>query len=89
MVKYVKATEGGYYNLKKDELRRKLKNHADMLMFKGIDNLKEYEIAFENTIERVYDRPWYEVTSCNIFESLLATKDVYKTIDCIIDELTV
>lgn len=77
------------HRAKKDELYKKLKNRADMLMSEGVTNIKEYEFTFENIIEYVYDELWYKVTNCNIFETLMTTKDVYATIDCIIDELIV
>ena len=70
----------------KENLKTALELRATNMMDKRIANLKQYEIAFQEVIESMFpDYSWWEVTDCNIFMSLFNDRDVYKTIDEIVD----
>ena len=70
----------------KENLKTALELRAMNMMDKRIANLKQYEIAFQEVIESMFpDHSWWEVTDCNIFMSLFNDRDVYKTIDEIVD----
>lgn len=71
-----------------EDLRKALDDQALRLSMSGTMNLKEYEIAFQDAIERVFpDKSWWEVTDCNIFGTLFETRDITETIECILREL--
>ena len=43
-------------------------------------NLKAYEIAFQEVIEKIYPgRCWWQITDCKIFDHLLVHKNPEKT----------
>ena len=51
------------------------------LINNGVANIKAYEIAFQEVIEELYpDKPWWKVTSCEIFMHLLEHKDPQATV---------
>lgn len=51
------------------------------LIDNGEANIKAYEIAFQEAIEELYpDKPWWEVTSCEIFMHLFEHKDPQATV---------
>ena len=55
---------------------------------KGVTSIKEYEIAFQNVIETVFeDLCWWEVTECQIFDHLMQYKDPTATVIAILKEL--
>lgn len=54
----------------------------------GERNIKAYEVAFQDIIERVFpDMCWWEVTECQIFNHLMEHKDPEKTIIAILKGL--
>lgn len=54
----------------------------------GEKNIKAYEVAFQDIIERVFpDMCWWEVTECQIFNHLMEHKDPEKTIIAILKGL--
>ena len=54
----------------------------------GEKNIKAYEIAFQDIIERIFpDECWWEVTECEIFYHLMEHKDPEKTIIAILKGL--
>ena len=54
----------------------------------GEKNIKAYEIAFQDIIERVFpDECWYDVTECQIFTHLMEYKDPEATIIAILKGL--
>ena len=55
---------------------------------KGVKSIKEYEIAFQNVIESVFeDLCWWEVTECQIFDHLMEHKDPTATVIAILKGL--
>lgn len=73
-----------------DELRDALTDAVTKLMDDRIINLKSYEIALQDAIEKVYpDYSWWEVTSTNIFMDLFEKRDPWAVIDDIMDTLTI
>lgn len=67
------------------ELRRALELTRDRLFNQHIANIKAYEVAYQDIIEKLFpDKPWWEVTDCDIFQSLFNDRDPNKTIACII-----
>lgn len=69
----------------KEELRKALQRTCDDLMNKHVVNIKTYEIAFQDTIEKLFpDKPWWQVTGCDIFWHLFNERNPYKTVDEII-----
>lgn len=66
-------------------LERNLREVALIKLSHGITNIKDYEYAFQDTIESFFPaRAWWEVTDCNIFWTLFETKNTDDTIDEII-----
>lgn len=54
----------------------------------GEKNIKAYEVAFQDIIERVFpDECWWNVTECEIFMHLMEHKDPEKTIIAILKGL--
>ena len=54
----------------------------------GEKNIKAYEVAFQDIIERVFpDMCWWEVTECEIFNHLMEHKDPEATIIAILKGL--
>ena len=55
---------------------------------KGVRSIKEYEVAFQNVIESVFnDMCWWDVTECQIFYHLMEHKDPEKTVIAILKGL--
>lgn len=54
----------------------------------GEKNIKSYEVAFQDVIERVFpDECWWEVTECQIFNHLMEHKDPEATVIAILKGL--
>lgn len=54
----------------------------------GEKNIKAYEVAFQDIIERVFpEECWWEVTECQIFNHLMEHKNPEKTIIAILKGL--
>ena len=54
----------------------------------GVLRLKEYEIAFQDVIERVFpDMCWWEVTECEIFQHLMEYRSPEATVIAILKGL--
>ena len=54
----------------------------------GVLQLKQYEIAFQDIIERVFpDMCWWEVTECEIFQHLMEHRSPDATIIAILKGL--
>ncbi len=65
----------------KHKLADALFTRCNELLSNGEPNIKTYEIAFQEVIESVCpDKPWWEVTSCEIFMHLLEHKDPQATV---------
>jgi len=66
-------------------LKKLLTATANSMLRMGNNNLKAFEIAFQEDIERFFpDKSWWEVTDCNIFMELFNTRDPFEVIDTII-----
>lgn len=53
-----------------------------------VSNIKEYEIAFQEVIEKVFpEKCWWDVTSCQIFTHLLVHKNPEATVIEILKKL--
>jgi hypothetical protein len=73
-----------------ESLKKLLTHTANVMLRNGVNNLKEYEIAFQDDIESFFPgKLWWEVTKCNIFMELFSTGDPFAAIDCIVNNLTV
>lgn len=73
-----------------DELRSVLMDTVSSLIEDRIINLKQYEIALQDAIEKVFpDLSWWEVTSTNIFMDLFEKRDPWAVVDDIMDTLTI
>lgn len=73
-----------------DQLRNALTSAVQKLMDDRIINLKSYEIAMQDAIEKVYpDYSWWEVTSTNIFMDLFEKRDPWAVIDDIMNTLII
>lgn len=65
----------------KHKLADALFTKCNELLGNGEPNIKTYEIAFQEVIENICpDKPWWEVTSCEIFMHLLQHKDPQATV---------
>lgn len=65
----------------KKKLADALFKKCNKLLNDGEQNVKVYEIAFQEVIEKFYpNKPWWEVTTCEIFMHLLVYKDPQLTI---------
>ena len=72
-----------------DLLKKRLQFTANNLLNSGNNNLKSFEIAFQDVIENFFPGClWWEVTTCNIFMELFNTRDPLAVVDCIIANLT-
>ena len=72
----------------KQKLADALFTKCNELLDSGENKLKFYEIAFQEVIERLYpDKPWWEVTSCEIFMHLLEYRDPQATVIEILNTL--
>ena len=55
---------------------------------RGETAIKKYEVEFQGVIEAVFpDMAWWEVTSCQIFDHLMAYRDAEKTVIAILKGL--
>ena len=62
------------------ELADGLFNAIRSLRGKGVSDMKTYEKAFQDVLERIFpEKDWFEVTSVNIFWDLMSTKDPEQT----------
>lgn len=62
------------------ELADGLFNAIRSLRGKGVSDMKTYEKAFQDVLERIFpEKDWFEVTSVNIFWDLMNTKDPEQT----------
>lgn len=65
-----------------DELHGQLSKASSDLRQAGNYNIKAYEIAFQDVIERLFpDKSWWEVVNLDIFSDLFANRDPYGTIE--------
>ena len=65
----------------KKKLADALFEKCNELLDNGEANIKAYEIAFQEVIEDICpDKPWWEVTSCEIFMHLFEHRDPQLTI---------
>lgn len=72
----------------KHKLANALFQKCNELVNDGVANIKAYEIAFQEVIEELYpDKPWWEVTSCEIFMHLLEYRDPQLTVSEILKTL--
>ena len=72
----------------KEQLAQKLFNKMIELKSKNETNIKIYEIAFQDVIEKVFpDECWWNVTKCEIFQHLMEHKDPSATIIAILKGL--
>lgn len=72
----------------KHKLMEALFAKCNDLIGNGEVNIKVYEIAFQKVIEELYPgKPWWEVTSCEIFMHLLEHKDPQATVIEILNTL--
>lgn len=72
----------------KHKLADALFEKCNELLENGEVNIKAYEIAFQGVIEEVYpDKPWWEVTNCEIFMHLLEYRDPQLTVSEILKTL--
>lgn len=72
----------------KEQLARSLYDKMIKLRKEGEKNIKVYEIAFQDVIEKVFpDKGWWEVTNCPIFWHLMEHKNPEATIIAIMKEL--
>lgn len=70
------------------ELKDQLNDAAMLLSMRGSMNIKDYEIAFQETIENMEpDKAWWEVTDLNIFYDLFENRDIDGCIERIITNL--
>ena len=72
----------------KGKLAKMLFDECHIMQAAGVVNIKSYEIAFQDIIEKLYPyNYWWEITECNIFMHLLQYKDPEKTVIEIIHKL--
>ena len=70
------------------DLKQLLDDEALRLGMSQVTNIKEYEIAFQDAIEKLApDHSWWEVTDCDIFFDLFQNRDIDGCISRIIDGL--
>lgn len=71
-----------------EELKRALDRVVDGMEMAGNNNLKTYEMLFQDEIEKFYPgNSWWEVTDCNIFMDLFNERNPRITVEHIIDEI--
>ena len=72
----------------KEQLAQKLFDKMIKLKSKNETNIKIYEIAFQDVIEKVFpDECWWNVTNCEIFTHLMEHKNPSATIIAILKGL--
>lgn len=72
--------------MKKELMKALLKKTTELKMY-GVTNIKAYEVAYQEVIEKITGAMWWEVTDCNIFMHLLEHKSPALTMRAIIDNL--
>ena len=71
----------------KIQLGNALYDKCHELQTNGVVFIKNYEIAFQEVIEKIFpDKCWWEVTDCEIFLTLLETRSPEKTIAKILEK---
>ena len=72
----------------REQLAQKLFDKMIEMRKDGEKNIKSYEIAFQDVIEKVFpDECWWDVTGCEIFQHLMEHKDPEATVIAILKEL--
>lgn len=72
------------------DLKSALLDAMHTLQAKGNNNIKAYEIAFQDVIEKFYpEKSWWEVTNVSIFWSLFEGRDPEATINEIVNSIKV
>lgn len=72
------------------DLKSVLLDAMHTLQAKGNNNIKAYEIAFQDVIEKFYpEKSWWEVTNVSIFWSLFEGRDPEATINEIVNSIKV
>ena len=72
----------------REQLAQKLFDKMIEMRKDGEKNIKSYEIAFQDVIEKVCpDECWWDVTGCEIFQHLMEHKDPEATVIAILKEL--
>lgn len=72
----------------REQLAQKLFDKMIKLKRRGEENIKAYEIAFQDVIEEVFlDECWWDVTRCEIFQHLMEFKDPEATVIAILKGL--
>ena len=75
-------------SIQREQLTQMLFDKMIELRKKDVKNIKAYEIAFQDVIEKVFpDECWWEVTDCEIFQHLMEYKDPEATVIAILKEL--
>lgn len=73
---------------KRSKLAQDLFDKMMAMRKSGEKNIKAYEVAFQDIIERVFPgESWWDITSCEIFMHLMEYKDPEKTIISILKGL--
>ena len=73
---------------KREKLARGLFDKMIELKKEGERNIKAYEVAFQDIIEKVFPKMcWWEVTECQIFNHLMEHKNPEKTVIEILKQL--
>ena len=71
------------------EVRLELEKAADELYRRQESNIKAYEVAFQDVLEKMFpDKAWWEVCKLDIFNHLFTERDPEATIEAIVDSLT-
>lgn len=72
----------------REKLAQMLFDKMIELRKKEVKNIKAYEIAFQDVIEKVFPGEcWWDVTACEIFTHLMEHKDPEETVIAILKEL--
>ena len=70
------------------QLAQKLFDKMIEMRKDGEKNIKSYEIAFQDVIEKVFpEESWWDVTACEIFIHLMQHKDPEATVIEILKQL--
>lgn len=73
-----------------EEIRSSLEDAVSKLMEDRVSNLKQYEIAMQDALEKVFpELSWWEVTSTNIFMDLFEKRDPWAVVEDIMNTLTI
>ena len=72
----------------REQLAQKLFDKMIELRKKEVKNIKAYEIAFQDVIEKVFPGEcWWDITGCEIFMHLMEYKDSEATVIEILKQL--